>query len=191
MPPPEKASRSRMQPGRPWMSGPGQLAGRKAHQAGGSVPPASSQARGRRRARQAGPKQSAVRSWVARLSQGHASGVHDGVDAALTYCLHKGAVVALRLARILDGELAHGIIEDLAGAHVACDHGGAPRAGRRPWESPAADRAVGAQIGGVEVLDDGAGLHVAQLADVEVPPAVTQSPAQEKVTGSLHQALAG
>src|SRR5262249_49061837 len=74
------------------------------------------------------------------LSQSRALGVHDSLDATLTHRFHKGAVVALRLVGIFDRELAHCVV--LAGAYVACNHGGVPRAGMRAGERPAADPAV-------------------------------------------------
>src|SRR5262245_25092706 len=51
MPPPKNANRSRTPPERPWMSEPGRLAGRRAHQPSGAVNPPKSRSRERRQLR--------------------------------------------------------------------------------------------------------------------------------------------
>ena len=50
--------------------------------------------------------------------------LHSCLDAALPNGFDECAVVPVRLVGVLDGEFGDGVVEDLAGAHVARDHGG-------------------------------------------------------------------
>src|SRR5262249_57378560 len=88
-------SRSKTQPKRPWMSEPGLLVGRKAHQPSESVNLAKNQSREQRQLRRSDSRRPVAQSFAAPLKPKFLLlGVHDSLDATLTHRFHKGAAAA-------------------------------------------------------------------------------------------------
>src|SRR5215468_2414481 len=99
--------------------------------------------------------------WVSSLADG---GQHACVGDGLAQPL----VIPLILVGVSDREVGDGLVDVLAAAHVARDHGGPPGPGVRPGQRPPAEPAVVVELVRVHQGDAHAALHVAQLAHVVV-----------------------
>src|SRR6516165_1269485 len=98
-------------------------------------------------------------------------------------------MVALGLVGISESELAHRLVELGVLPEIPADRPRVACLRMRTRQHPTAHLAVDRQHLGVEGLDQWGELHVAQLADVEMPSLGTDAPAEKQIRGGLHQLL--
>ncbi len=118
-------------------------------------------------------------------SRGEPAGLHGRAQ-----CL----VVTLVLLGVSAREGEDRAVEAGTAAEIGADRDAVAAAGVCPRERPAAQAAVGFQVGGLHPIDLGRALPVAQLAPVEVSgavlgPGVHVNPAEKDVAARLDQAL--
>src|SRR5262249_36371771 len=101
----------------------------------------------------------------------------------------EGAVIAPVRIAIGCPKVTDGLVKGVTVAHVPRQQSGLSRAGMGAGQRPATPHRIVCQVQWLHDLDHGLDLHIAQLPEIEVPSAISLSPAEENVTGGLHQAL--
>lgn len=102
----------------------------------------------------------------------------------------EGAVIALVLIGIFNGELTDRVIEDVAGTQIAGDHRGIARTRMCPGQRPATQPSISSQCIAIPTFEDGADFDVAELAHIIVAIVLAPGPTQKHIACRLHQVLA-
>src|SRR5690242_17128254 len=105
------------------------------------------------------------------------------LDLASAYRSLERGVIPFGLVGVGDRELAHRVVECIAGSDIAADQPRMAGATMRTGQRPAAQLAIDFQQTSIERLDQGFDLRVAQLTHIELTAFEAGRPAEEDVRG--------